>query len=529
MAAQDQESRKKGTFSSLRLPVTRKYIMPASRTRMLVIGGIGALGILGYTVFNLVLQKGSFISNGPLSSSHANVESDCVSCHKQEPSLMTLAAVTNEKCSACHEKFGDKIGVYTFAAHYVYRSDDLSRLVPSEKETPCFSCHKEHLGREAEITNVPDSRCLPCHPFGSFNERHPQFEFLAKNLPDNPGIRFPHIMHVKELRKKENLLDIEKACLYCHIPDPDGKQFRPISFDRSCDACHLTTSTATPALPVAGRGGAPGVETLAGIRAREGTAALWAYYTSENEFVTLGDRIRKSPVYHKDPWIMDNLARLRDQLYPDIGLASLLQSSADLPPQKVRVLYREAIATLREYATGLRSRPEPEIRSDLREINTVLDRIEQKLDDPYTPLDDTKFLLGTLVENPKLTGSQINEIKKVVNELTKPCQQCHIVSNATITRVRSDLRVLRRAEFNHRDHILQRRCLECHTAIPIAEALESNAKIDESRDRATIRNIPGIETCQQCHQPEQASNRCITCHYFHPNKTQRSNLLLYVQ
>ena len=529
MATKNQGARKKGTFSDLRLPVTRKYITPASRTRMLVIGGIAALGILGYTVFNIGLQSGSFISNGPLSSSHATVDSDCVSCHNQEPSFTSLAAVTNEKCSACHEKFGDKIGVYNFAAHYVYRSDDLSRLVPSEKETPCFACHTEHQGREALIANVPDSRCLPCHAFGSFNERHPQFEFLAKSLPDNANIRFPHILHVKELRKKENLLDVEKACLYCHVPEPDGKHFQPISFDRSCDACHLTTSTATPALPVSGRAGSAGVETLAGIRAREGTAALWAFYTSENEFLTLGDRVRKSPVYHNDPWIMENLSRLREQLYPGIGLASLLKSSADLPPHQVRILYREAIQTLREYAAGLRARPEPEIRDDLRRISTVLDRIEEKLDDPYTPLDDTKFLLGTVVENPRLTGDEITAIKNVVDELTKPCQQCHIVANATIARVQTDLRVLRKAEFNHRDHILQRRCLECHSAIPIAEALESATPIDASRDRSTIQNIPGIETCQQCHRAEQTSNRCITCHYFHPNKTQRSNLLLYVQ
>jgi hypothetical protein len=375
----------------------------------------------------------------------------------------------------------------------------------------------------------PDSRCLACHNYGSFNTAHPQFAFIAKKIPDNANLKFPHILHVKELRKRENLLDIEKACLYCHVPEADGKHFKPISFDKSCDACHLTTSVATPALPVAGRSGGVGVETLGSIRAREGTAALWAYYMSDNEFTALGDRVRKSPVYHEDPWIMANLARLRAQLYPNLGIAALLKSSPDLPPQQTRVLYREAIASLREYASGLRSRPEPEVQAELKRITAVLDEIERKLDDPYTPLDDTKFLLGTVVQNPALSGNQVSEINALVNELTKPCQQCHIVTNATIARVQKDQRILRRAEFNHRDHILQRRCLECHTAIPIAEALASSVNIDESRDRSSIQNIPSIEVCQECHNASEASNRCVTCHEFHPNKTQRSNLLLYVQ
>jgi hypothetical protein len=116
MPSKDNESRKKGTFSDIRLPVTRKYIHPASRTRMLIIGGVAALGFLGYTIFDLTIRQGEFISNGPLSTNHANFEKDCSSCHASSASLGSGGSVTNEKCSVCHEKFGDKIGVYTFAA-----------------------------------------------------------------------------------------------------------------------------------------------------------------------------------------------------------------------------------------------------------------------------------------------------------------------------------------------------------------------------------------------------------------------------
>ena len=495
---------------------------------MIVIGGIAGLLVLGYAFFNILVQDSSFISNGPLTSNHANFEQDCAACHTSGSSLTELASVTNDKCSACHEKYGDKLGVYTFAAHYIYRSGDFRRLVHSENETPCFSCHGEHLGREAKITQVKDARCLVCHEFGSFNEMHPQFEFAARQVPDNSNLKFPHVRHIKEVQKSEDLLDIEKTCLYCHNPESDGRNFQPINFERHCDACHLTTSTATPWLEIKDGGRNPGVETLSTIRRRQRPGTLWSYYTNENEFTRRGNRVRKSPIYHQDPWIMENLSLARRILYPALGLVDLLRSSEDVPPRDAKLLYEEAIQTLRNYSIGLRSRPEPQIQKELVRINRYLEEVEEKLRDPYSSLDDTKFLLSTLAENPNLTRTQLDKFDSFINSLTEPCQKCHVVSNATILRVQKDQRVLRRAEFNHRDHILQRRCLECHTQIPFQEFLSTSTNVDPTRDRSEIQNIPTIEACQDCHQADQASNRCVTCHYFHPNKTQRSNLLLYL-
>lgn len=515
--------RKKGTFSDLRLSVAKKYVIPMSRRWMIYFGGIAALVFLGYALLNIFFQKSNFISNGPLSSNHANFEKDCASCHTK------FASVTDEKCSVCHEKYGDKLGVYTFNAHYLYRSDDFRRLVPAENEKPCLSCHPEHLGREVIITNVPDSRCLQCHKFGSFNHKHPQFEFADKQIPDNSNLKFTHIKHVERVQQRQNLVDIEKSCLYCHNPQPDGKNFQPINFDRHCDACHLTSSTATPWLRIqAGKNSnVPGVKTLETIQKRQGPGMLWAFYINLNEFQKRGNRVRKSPIYHQDPWIMENLQMLRRKLYPNLGLVDLLKASEDVPSNNVRILYQEAIQTLREYSIGLRSSPEPEVQRDLARINQYLNDVEKKLRDPYSPLDDTKFLLSTVEENPKLAKGQIEDFKNFINKMTQPCQQCHAVSNASILRVQKDQRVLRRAEFNHRDHILQRRCLDCHSKIPFLEYIGKSNELDQSRDRAALQNIPSIETCQECHQGAMTSNRCITCHFFHPNKSQRSNLLLY--
>ena len=90
------------------------------------------------------------------------LEDDCGNCHDPE-----ARQASDERCAVCHEKYGDELGVYNFAAHYLYRSDDFRRVVPGEHEVPCFTCHVEHEGRDVEITRVADARCQQCH-FDSF-------------------------------------------------------------------------------------------------------------------------------------------------------------------------------------------------------------------------------------------------------------------------------------------------------------------------------------------------------------------------
>jgi hypothetical protein len=123
----------------------------------------------------------------------------------------------------------------------------------------------------------------------------------------------------------------------------------------------------------------------------------------------------------------------------------------------------------------------------------------------------------------KLRNDAINGL---IGDLTETCRRCHLIDRATIARVRDDQDLLRRAEFDHRAHVLQVRCLECHAEIPVLEHLEGAAETDPEIDRAATRNLPRIENCQRCHNPRQTSNRCVTCHQFHPDKSRRSTLRL---
>jgi hypothetical protein len=510
----------KGTFGRLGLPVAIRYLRPISRAKMLWIGlGLGLLiAALGW--LDSWWGSGELLSGGPLSSAHATLEQDCATCHAG------FSPVADAACSSCHEKLGDELGRYTFAAHYLYRSNDFERLVPSEHETPCVGCHLEHGGRQASISDVPDARCGICHERSAFATDHPEFAFADDPEGDDDALAFPHGHHVREVMKRRGFADLERACLECHQPDPSGRGFEPVSFDRHCDACHLDAGVATPRLAVAAEG-AVGVETLETIQASGEPGTDWSFYLDPNEFrLAAGGRlVMKTPLHHRDPWVLHNLRRLRRQLYPDAGLADLLATSAEVAERDPAELYREAVATLEGQARGLRGSPDPEVQGQLDRIDALIARVRTALDDPTTPFDPTEFLLA-LEQPAELAPETREEIDLVAADLTAPCTNCHRLDRLTIERVEESQTTLNRAEFDHKAHVIQRRCLDCHSRLPILEAV-SGTEVDKSLDRSAIYNLPRIADCRQCHRPGLTSARCTTCHLFHPDAGRRSDLLLY--
>lgn len=520
---------RKGTFDRLGLPVAASYLRPSSRNPMVWLGlGVGAvlatLAGLGW----LAGWQGSsnLLSGGPLSSAHATLEQDCAACHSR------FSTVTNEACSTCHEKFGDELGRYTFVSHYLYRSGDFERLVPSEHEVPCATCHTEHGGRDAEITRVADQRCATCHERSAFATDHPEFAFAADPDGDDDAITFAHGRHVREILQRQGLADIERACLACHRPEPSGRGFLPIDFDRSCDACHLETGVATGRLAVAAPGSDDiGVETLEAVMSSGAPGSDWAFYLDPNEFRLAGGGrlVTKTPLHHEDPWVLHNLRLLRRKVFPDAGLADLLVTTSDVAADRQAEVYAEAVATLELYARGLRGSPRSEVQADLARIEAMLSGIEAAIQNPSTPFDPTEFLLA--LEQPADLAPEIREeIDLLAADLTGPCTQCHQIESFTITRVEPDQSTLHRAEFDHRAHIIQRRCLDCHDRLPILAAVSGEAiggeEISSDADRSAIVNLPRIASCQECHRPGLSADRCSTCHLFHPDTGRRADLLL---
>jgi len=532
MDQKEDRSRTKGTFGSVGLEIAKKHIFPASRRKMIVGGLAASFVLILIFLMGTFFLNNRFASPGPVSSKHANFESNCSKCH----GVSSKIKESSKQCKICHEKTGDKPGVYTDAAHYLYNTKDVARITAGQKkhgkiDAPCSVCHIEHQGRSANIMHVNDTNCVNCHAFGSFNKKHPEFAFAKKRIFDDASLKFTHIKHTKlvmeKIQKETGSLYTEKACFYCHKPKPDGKEFQPILFEPHCgNGCHLTSSSKTPSLAIFNPSSPlPGVWTLEMLKQNPSPATAWLSFSNPNEFKPKPiDKIQKSPVHHSDPWILENLKRNRQAVYRNSDLIDLV-SATPLKNRSDRA-YQEAIETLKGYVTNLRGKPG--IEADLDQVSSALNTAALQMPDSAFPKEQVSIL----------APAQKQEYEEFALRLAEPCMECHSIENMQIQGVRAEQQVLHRALFDHRAHITERRCLECHTEIPIAEALEGKLKEKEItekklgvrplRDHSGIQNIPKIENCIVCHKPTAANNSCVTCHDMHPNKTQRGNLQLFV-
>ena len=481
------------------------------------------MALLAVTPFvaSAFLGRGSMVADGSLSDSHALFGQDCAKCHTP------FKPVSDVKCESCHQKSAARLRQYGFERHYLYHSADFDRSAAGSLETACASCHQEHEGAEASLQRVANNQCTKCHAFDSFESGHPEFAFASDRQPDRANLAFTHVRHTREVMTRADppLDDVEDACLVCHQPTEDGMSFEPLSFDRQCDNCHLTAGKRTAWLPIRNDTN-PGVLTLDAIRGEFSPASVWASYWDPNEFEVQQGEVRKRPVYHADPWIIENLTRIRRQLYPGAELAELLRSSADLPIGADVDVHAEAIATLRAGMRALRGNPSADVQRELDDLAELLDEVEARLERPYASRDETRFLVRTAdaTGGALFAGADSTAFEAVIDSLTALCQLCHIVSRAAIVRVQKDQRTLIRSEFDHRAHVIHARCLDCHTSIPVRDLIHDEEAPAPNVDRAGILNIPTVDSCRSCHSDGRAPDRCTSCHVFHPDRSQRSNL-----
>lgn len=441
------------------------------------------------------------MTSGPLSSSHANFGDDCAKCHTP------FGQVEDAKCSICHKKnltrsarsspfafLSSPVGQYSFQSHYLYRSDSLTRsrnVSVQDEEQPCRACHTEHRGSDFKLSHVANSMCASCH-FESFTEDHPDFFFARTAAADDSALKFTHIKHVAEVRKLHHSNNpslqyskSEQTCAYCHEPEPNGKLFKPISFDRHCSACHLQ-NTLTQPLTLADDE-TPGVLMPEDILARNEVAGQWVRASNPNDFRLIENGRVQKRVQHRDPWLLYNLANSDTFVTELVAISNTPFSD------------REALSKLQYTAQLLRLNRDPELHKRLSQADSAL----RQLQNSNAPK------LQSFI-NPKVLPSS-----PLAMRIAKPCLECHMLSDGKILWVNGEQELLRRANFDHSAHIVQRDCLGCHFKIDV-EKVAPDTLLSVRQDRASVLNLPEITTCRQCHAEEKATTDCMRCHEFHP-------------
>ncbi len=521
----------KGVYGAADLPIAGRYLIPESRRGPLRAGLIAAAAIALLLAATAAFTARRTLAPGPVASAHAGFEGDCASCH------LPLAGVANEGCLGCHDRVGLRQGSFDFARHAAYLGSDPGADGTAKRENPppCATCHPEHGGREGRLTAVPDGSCGDCHGFSSFSD-HPEFRFAREGGEDDANLSFAHRPHVarvlaERLSPEAAATNPQLACLYCHNPEPQGAGFAPLSFETHCGACHLAGDDATPFLPIFDPANPrrPGVETPEQMLRRGGTGVRWAYFVAPDEFSRRGDAIRKSPLNHADPWVMENLARIRRELHPGAGLANLLRSLPGSGQTFVEVesLHAEALASLRRQLAELEAVPDAGVAAELEALAPLVAAVERRLAMGES-LPAAAFAPGPL--DPALGAGRVAELEALAAEVAKPCLDCHRLEGGAILRVDAAQRTLKRARFHHRAHLIERPfCPDCHGAIPDlfgAERAEGELT-PQAADMVATQNLPGIATCRECHGGGQVTDSCTSCHRFHPDTRFRGDLLLF--
>jgi predicted CXXCH cytochrome family protein len=243
-----------GTGGSCGSPLPPCIPVPSLRIRRrrtsLAVGGLAfAFTVLVWYSLPAQPLAARLFSPGPLARAHADIESDCASCHTALSDSSYVGDLAWDafrssgnkggptECGSCHEV----PEALTFLPHTLAvassGSGSLSaHLAPGGADPrSCASCHVEHGGAGAELRPDPAELCASCH-LGepeSFKAAHPSLEPFAI-LEDELRWAFDHTSHsVEYYPREEEAFD----CVVCH----NAGQVLTMAvntFEASCTSCH---------------------------------------------------------------------------------------------------------------------------------------------------------------------------------------------------------------------------------------------------------------------------------------------------
>ena len=193
----------------------------------------------------------AFWLSGPLLPAHKVAMGDrCEACHQQ-----AFMQVTDAACTACHKDIPDHLNTMhpEAASFHNFR---------------CQNCHKEH-NEPVEIVSSSDKLCSQCHAqrepsVREFSSRgHPEFAATLLNpIVNNEGaspielswvptkatlnqkitetnhLVYPHDVHLDPKAVTHQQRGDALLCSDCHVLNPDGEHFAPITMEQHCADCH---------------------------------------------------------------------------------------------------------------------------------------------------------------------------------------------------------------------------------------------------------------------------------------------------
>ena len=194
---------------------------------------------------------------GSFSNAHRFFAADCATCHQG-----AFAGIADSTCLSCHANVG------AHSPHGIALASVGDKLASLR----CADCHTEHRGLEGSVISKA-SFCLDCHKdlkeaapatgmedVGGFPSGHPQFRATlvadaAQNKTvrvqlggtppaiDRPGLKFEHKVHM-DTANYPLLVQAGRAvkgCADCHVAEPSGQGFQPITYKNQCQSCHQLT------------------------------------------------------------------------------------------------------------------------------------------------------------------------------------------------------------------------------------------------------------------------------------------------
>ncbi len=466
----------------------RYYLGVDPYVRVKRLAGLGGLAVgIVYSCWVLTGFGSPQISSGDLSHAHsAWNEHGCENCHLPNVPIRPDAwggssiknvALNNNQCnSKCH----------AVSDHFADRT--IPDVMASES---CSECHREHLGKDFQLTNLADQSCNRCHrdiersalasdqnrirPAYNFsdNDGHPEFRSIKS---EDPGtIKFSHIQHLRlgqpktigdETAKKLQDLEAIFQERYSHG--------QAIQLDRliqlNCDDCH------EPDIADFGSGLGAITSRAKGNQAKQ----------SNNH------RLYKPVNFEKHCIACHNLDGIPHGLNREQTQAAVKKL---IPANQLEFLTKK-------------NQLGPELSFN--------EAIKQEL------------------------GERETRLTQLLNDETQ-CKKCHILAAADSSQIVAPSQVperwFKQAVFAHGAHSMVA-CKDCHPQ-PFAEA---DSKIDSGIESNQVM-IAGIESCRKCHiQNDEkrakqfvagtahvATADCIDCHRYHVDPPREKRLNAFIE